>query len=157
MTFHISGLDPKPFTQYFGQSDEQLKEQGVIRYQVDNNPGFPDRVELRDLELGEAALLINFEHLPVKSPYRSRHAVFVREGATVPATFENSVPESLSSRLLALRAFDHQDMMINANLAQGSDIAVLIREMFKSDSTSYIHAHYARRGCFAARIDRLKH
>ena len=154
MTFCITGLDPKPFSQYFGQSDENLKEQGIIRYQVDNNPGFPDRVELRDLEVGEAALLINFEHLPTKSPYRSRHAIFVREGAAVPATFENTVPEVMYSRLLALRAFDHQDLMIDANLAQGSDISALVRKMLENDSTAYIHAHYARRGCFAARIDR---
>jgi hypothetical protein len=33
------------------------------------------------LEPGESVLLVNYEHQPAHSPFRSRHAIFVREGA----------------------------------------------------------------------------
>ena len=48
---------------------------------MDATPGYPDRIEMRDCVAGETVLLVNYEHLPVASPYRSAHAIFVREGA----------------------------------------------------------------------------
>ena len=41
---------------------------GAKRYVVDGKPGFPDRIELRDLELGEHALLLNYVHQAADTP-----------------------------------------------------------------------------------------
>jgi hypothetical protein len=57
-------------------------------------------------------------------------------------------------RLLSLRAFDEQGMMIDADVVDGSQVEPLIERMLADAHTAYIHAHYARRGCFAARIER---
>ncbi|MFV3456565.1 DUF1203 domain-containing protein, partial [Mycobacterium tuberculosis] len=34
-----------------------------------------------EVDIGDAAILLNYEHQPADTPYRSRHAIFVREGA----------------------------------------------------------------------------
>ncbi|MCV6574217.1 MAG: DUF1203 domain-containing protein [Cohaesibacter sp.] len=154
MAFQIKGLDPQPFAHLFGKSDDELKEMGISRYKVDSSPGYPDRVSLRDLDVGESALLLNYEHLPVQSPYRSRHAIFVHEGAGKPGHFFNKVPDVLKSRTVALRAFDRHDHIIEAELSEGEGIEQAIRRMFDNPDSVYIHAHFAARGCFAALIER---
>ena len=109
---------------------------------------------LEDLAPGADVLLLNFEHLPVATPYRSRHAIFVREGAEAPARFENVVPDVLARRLLSLRAFDAAGRMTDADVIDGADLVPLIARMLADPAVAYLHAHNAKRGCFAARIDR---
>src|SRR5208337_264997 len=50
MTYRITGLDPTPFRNLFGLSDEKLGRLNVKRFVADAKPGYPDRVELRDAE-----------------------------------------------------------------------------------------------------------
>lgn len=50
MFFRISGLDPAPFRNLFGLSDEKLGILNVKRVTADAKPGYPDRVEVRDAE-----------------------------------------------------------------------------------------------------------
>ena len=64
MSFQITGLDAAPFRRFYGLSDEELQGVGVKRLIADTRPGFPDRVELRDVERGEALLLLNYLHQP---------------------------------------------------------------------------------------------
>ena len=45
-------------------------------------------------------------------------------------------------------------MMVDADLANGRDVEAAIGRLLASPATAYIHAHYARPGCYAARIDR---
>ena len=152
--FVIRGLDPAPFTALYGLPDDALAERGVVRMVVDGKPGFPCRVTLEDVDVGETVLLLNHEHLPVDSPYRQRHAIFVRDGATEAARYENEIPEQLAIRTLSLRAYDADGMMTDADLVEGSDLVPLIDRFFADPSVAFLHAHNAKRGCFAARIDR---
>ena len=154
MTYRIKGLDPLQFQRYYGLSTLELSELRIVRYAVDTCPGFPDRIEMRDIEVGETALLLNFEHLPVSSPYRSRHAIFVREGAEVAYDEVGHVPDVMKSRLLALRGFDKDGFIIEADIAEGGRIEILIKQLFENETVEYIHAHNARRGCYAGLIER---
>lgn len=152
--YRVTGLSPKPFTRLFGLNDEQLAAAGAKRYVVDAKPGFPDRVEMRDLNHGETAILVNYEHLPSDSPYRSRHAIFVREGATQAYESINEIPDVMKSRLLSLRGFDEADMMIEADVIEGTDAEAAIQRFFENPDVAYIHVHNAKRGCYSGRIDR---
>ncbi len=154
MSYVITGLDPAPFQRFYGLSDEALAAQQVVRMTADSKPGFPCRVTLEDAEPGEALLLLNYEHLPDAGPYRSRHAIFVREGAETPARFEGEIPEKLAIRLLSVRAFDAQAMMTDADVVEGNALEPLIEKMFADPAVAFLHVHNARRGCFAARVDR---
>lgn len=155
MSFVISGIDPAPFTHLYGLDEAELAEAGVVRMVADRKPGFPCRITLEDATPGEALLLLNHEHLPVDTPYRSCHAIFVRDGAQVAARFEGVVPAQLACRLLSVRAFDAGGMMTDADVVEGRDLEPLIARFFADPQTAYLHAHNAKRGCFAARIDRL--
>ena len=116
-------------------------------------PGFPCRVTLQDAEPGEKILLLNYEHQSANTPFRSRHAIFVREGATGRVETE-TLPEQLAARLLSLRAFDAAGMMTDADVVEGREAGPVIERLLAARGTAYLHAHYARRGCYAARIDR---
>lgn len=154
MNYVIAGLDPAPFRHLYGMSDAELYAAGVVRMIADARPGYPCRVTLEDVEPGTAVLLVNHEHLPVDTPYRSRHAIFVAEGSERPARYESAVPEQLRSRLLSVRAFDANGMMIDAEVLEGARLAAEIARMFADPRAAYLHVHNARRGCFAARVDR---
>jgi hypothetical protein len=154
MAFRIAGLDPAPFRRFYGLSDEELQGLGVRRLIAHEKPGFPDRVELRDADEGEAMLLLNYLHQPADTPYKSSHAIFVREWAETPYRVVDETPEVLWIRPISLRAFDEKGEMIDADLTGGGDLRPAIERLFGNAETAYIHAHYAKRGCYAARIDR---
>lgn len=154
MSFRIQGLDPAPFAHLYGLSEAELAAHGAERHTATSKPGFPDRIGLHEVEIGDTALLLNYEHLPVDTPYRSRHAIFVREGATDALDVVDQVPESLLARPLSLRAFSADGTMRDADLAEGASIAPLIQRLLADPETAYLHAHYAKHGCYAARITR---
>ncbi len=154
MHFRISGLDPAPFQPLFGLSDAALLAQGAARYIADATPGFPDRVELRDATPGETLLLVNYLHQPAETPYRASHAIFVREGAVRAYDEMDRVPEVLRIRPLSLRAFDASHMMVAAELVNGTEFEGAIDALFADGAVAYVQAHYAKRGCYAARIER---
>jgi hypothetical protein len=154
MPFRVSGLNPEPFCHLYGLSEAQLLAQGARRYTVDKTPGFPDRIELRDLAPGETALLVNSTHQAADTPYRASHAIFVREGAQKCVSVIDEIPEVMQRRMLSLRAFDAAHMMVDATLVDGRQARETVERLLSNDSVAYIQAHYAQRGCYAARIER---
>jgi Protein of unknown function (DUF1203) len=154
MAFRIRGLSPEPFRHLFGLDDAALAAAGVQRHVVDQAPGFPDRIEVRDLQPGETALLLNYVHQPADTPYRASHAIFVREGATAAYDAVDQIPEAIRIRAISLRAFDAAGMMVGADLVDGADMEGAIGRLFDRAEVAYLHAHYAKPGCYAARIDR---
>lgn len=154
MTFRIKGLSADPFRHLFGLPNEELARHGVQRVVADKSPGFPDRIELRDADPGESLLLLNFTHQPADNPYRASHAIFVREGAQSAYDGIDEVPAVFRSRLISLRAFDAADMMVNAEVIEGKSLEEGIARLFAVQEVAYLHAHYATRGCYAARIER---
>jgi hypothetical protein len=74
MDFRITGLPAARFSHLFGLTEAELARHRARRYTCDEKPGFPCRVTLEDAEPGESVLLVNFEHLPVDSPYRDLRA-----------------------------------------------------------------------------------
>jgi Protein of unknown function (DUF1203) len=155
MSFQISGLPVAQFAPLFGLSDAELAKQNIVRHTANQSPGFPCRVSLEDAEPGETLLLLNYEHLDVASPYRSRYAIYVRENAKEAHVVVNEVPQVLRRRLLSLRAFDQAGMLLDADVVDGSDIESLIERIFSNPAVKYIHVHNAKPGCFAARVDRV--
>ena len=154
MTFRIVALDPAPFVPLFELSDAELAARHIVRHTATATPGFPCRVSLADAEVGETLLLLNFEHLPAASPYRSTHAIYVREGAAEAHPAPGEVPEVIARRLISARGFDAGGMMTDADVAEGPAIAPLIERLFADPAVVHVDLHNARPGCFAARAVR---
>jgi hypothetical protein len=151
MKFRILGLPAKEFTHLFGLSDADLAAQGGVRRTVDGK--YPCRVSLTDSEPGEQLLLINYEHHPVSSPYRMRFAIFVREG---DQTYDkvNQVPDQLRNRMLAVRSFDANAMMVANQLVDGNEIEPVLEKLLAPSNVDYLHIHFAAPGCYAAKVQR---
>ena len=155
MNYKITSLKLNTFHHLFGLDEQALAEKGVQRMTVTAKPGYPCRVTLQDAEIGESVLLLNYEHLPVDSPYRSAHALFVRENATQSACFENEVPEYLQNRQLSVRSFDTSGNMVDADTCAGEELESLIEQLLGDEAADYLHVHNAARGCYLAKVNRL--
>ena len=154
MNFRISGLPAAQFAEWFALSDAELATRHAVRRAADSKPGFPCRVSLTDAEVGEEVLLINYEHLPVDSPYRASHAIYIRAGEET-CDIVDCVPTTLRSRLLSMRAYDAAGMMTAADVVDGSELENRIGKLFSDERAQYLHVHFARPGCYAARVDRI--
>lgn len=152
-SFLISGLDPAPYRALFDLSGEALEARGAKRVVVESKPSAPCRITLEDAGAGEPVILLSYEHQPEQTPYRQQGPIFVRQ-AYRQAMFHNAIPPALAIRPLSLRGFDGQHMMTAAELAQEGCAREAIVKMFADPTVAYIHAHYARRGCYAALITR---
>lgn len=154
MSFRITGLPAEDFAHLFALSDEELAARGVARRSADaRTPGYPCRVSLTDSRPGDELLLVNYEHHPVRSPYRMRFAVYVRKGEETYDAIDE-VPEQLRIRTLAVRAFDADAMMVGWELIDGHQLEAAVERLFADPRAAYLHVHYAAPGCYAARIDR---
>jgi uncharacterized protein DUF1203 len=153
MSFRVLGLSPEPFRPLFAMPDARLHRLGARRVVADD-PRMPCRVSMEHAELGEELLLLNFEHQPANTPYRATHAIYVRKAADRAFEAVDTVPEVLASRLLAVRAFDAQHMMVDAEVCEGSAAAAIFERFLADPQASYLHVHNAKRGCYAARVER---
>jgi hypothetical protein len=154
MSFRITGLPAEKFEHLFALSDEALTVHNAVRRIADDRgPGYPCRVSLSDAKPGDELILVNYEHLPVASPYRMRFAIYVRKG---DKTYDRigEIPEQLRARMLAVRSFDAKGMMRGAVLADGRELEDTIGKLFTDPRAEYLHVHFAAPGCYAARVDR---
>lgn len=153
MAYRIQGLDPALFANLHSLSDDALRARGIEPYLVQAPHAAPCRIGLEDAPVGERILLLNYDHQPAQTPYQQQGPIFVRAYA---ARFDevDIIPPAMARRTLSLRGFDRAHMMIEADLVEGKDAETLIARFFENADVAYIQAHYARRGCYAARIDR---
>ncbi len=154
MSFHISALDPSQFMHLFHLPADELARRRARRMIADKKPGFPCRISLADAEIGEEVILVHYEHQTADTPFRSSHGICVRPHANRALLAQGEVPASLRTRVLSLRGFDETGMMIGADLAEGAHLESAIATMFQSASVGYLHLHFAKPGCYAARVDR---
>ena len=154
MNYIVEGLNASEFSHLFGLTDEELQKHGAKRYTCDARPGFPDRIEMRDAEIGENLLLINHFSMDQDTPYRTSHAIFVREGAEDTYREKGIIPAVMFNRLLSLRAFDENGMMLDAEVAKGEEIEPAVLKLFRNPDVTFIDAHNAAQGCFSGRITR---
>jgi Protein of unknown function (DUF1203) len=156
MNFQVLGLRKELFQSLVGMSDADLSTRNVARRVAEKSATsrYPCRVSLKDAEAGESVLLVNFEHLDVKSPYRSSYAIYVRENAEEVQLATDQIPEVMQHRPLSLRSFDADGMLVDADLAQGDNLVPTINRMLNNARADYLHVHNAKHGCFVARVNR---
>ena len=156
MSYRITGLDPDLFQKYFSMSPEALAPLGISFVTADDiKPGYPCRVSLEDAAPGERLILINHEHLSTPSPYRSAHAIFVAENSVKNTSITNQIPAPIRDRIISVRAFDISDMIVDADIIDGGQVEDLIVRFLDNPEVAFLHLHFAKRGCYAARVDRV--
>ncbi|WP_428632366.1 DUF1203 domain-containing protein [Sphingopyxis sp.] len=153
MTYVIEGLSPDHFAPLFAMSDAELADRNARRVTATADRGFPCRVSLEDARVGEELILLHHTSHDVATPYRSAYAIYVRPDV-VAARYRDEPPPVFAGRPIALRAFDADGMLQTARLAGPGEADAAIRDLFADAAISYIDAHHAAHGCFAARVTR---
>jgi Protein of unknown function (DUF1203) len=152
--FIVRGLEPQSFSPLFALSDEALSERGARRMAADSDDAYPCRIALRRVEKGAELILLNYAHLPAPhSPYRASGPIFVSRSAR--GVYENELPPMLQDRLLALKAYDADAFILDADVAEGEEVRERVERFLDDPAVTHVDVHFARRGCFAARIERL--
>jgi Protein of unknown function (DUF1203) len=155
MPFQITALPKSKFEHLYAMSSEELARHGALRQTVTKNPGAPCRVSLEDAAIGEEVVLLHYEHQSAESPFRASHAIYVRPGAEQANPLIGELPLLFRTRILSLRGFDTDGMIIQAELSEGNDLQSAIHNIFDDSKVEYIHIHFARPGCYAARVNRV--
>lgn len=151
ISFRIRGLPAQQFTHLFAMSDLELSRHQALRLKADGD-GYPCRVSLTDAAAGDEVVLVNHCHHDTDTPYRASFAIYVRAGEQ---TFDavNEVPLQLRRRLLSLRGYDAAGMLRAAQVASGAELETVLQGLLQG-RVSYVHAHFAQPGCYAALIER---
>ncbi|MGD0192008.1 MAG: DUF1203 domain-containing protein [Rhizomicrobium sp.] len=154
MDLRYRGLAAAQFSHLFGLTDTELERRAIRRMVAATKPGFPCRVTLEDAEPGERVLLLPYDHQPALSPYRASGPIFVREAMFDTFDQAGPPPPVFSARQLSLRAFAGDGMMVDADLVEGAQAEPSLNRLFDRDETAYVHVHFAKRGCYACRVER---
>ncbi|MBJ6124879.1 DUF1203 domain-containing protein [Microvirga splendida] len=154
MTFHIRGLENEAFAPLFQMDEASLAALGAKRVVADAPDMYPCRIALQRVEEGEELLLLNHAHQTTPtSPYRSAGPIFVSRSAKT-GSYRGELPPMLRDRLLSLRAYDANAFIVDAEVGEGEEVLRLIERFLANPDVAHVDAHFARRGCFAARIER---
>lgn len=154
MPFRYWGLDPVLFEHFLTADDAALSALGARRVAIVEAHSAPCRVSLDDASPGSTCVLLNFTHQTAQTPYRASGPIFVGEASRVRCERVGPPPPALMRRLLSLRAYDAGGMMLDAEVVEGVACESVLNRLFTDDNVAYVHAHYARRGCYAALIER---
>jgi len=154
-SFRLVGLAAENFEPFFAMSDDELAALGARRVVADAPVGFPCRVSLADAAPGDELLLLPFEHLSTRSPYRASGLVFVRRGVPRAVLAPGEIPPYVTRRAMSVRAYDANDMMVDADVCDGKEAGAVIERMLADDAVAFIHLHNAKRGCFSCRVERV--
>lgn len=153
MSYQLRGLEPALFEKLFDLDDAALAERGMRWITADQPVGYPCRISLADAPVGERVLLLPFTHQDSRSPYRASGPIFVRRGQVRAARIVDELPPYLTLRPLSLRAYDAADDIVDADVVDGAKAEPLIERFLARDDVRYLHIHFARRGCYACRVD----
>jgi hypothetical protein len=156
MRFRISGLPVTQFEPLFALSDAELIARGARRCPDAPGSRRPCRVSLRYTPPSETAILLTYTHQPATgSPFRASGPIYVGEGARETFDRLDDVPPVLSqSSSLSVRAYDDEDMIVDADVVPGAEVTRAIERLLAKDDVGYLHVHFAPRGCYLARVDR---
>jgi hypothetical protein len=152
----IAGLAPEPFAPLFALDDVTLARQGIRRVFADAEPGinYPCRISLGYPEPGEELLLINYRHLDIPTtPYRAEGPVYIRRNAK-RFEAEGEYPPIIMQRMMSLRGYDADGMMIEAEVSEKQGVIALAEAWLARGDIAHVDIHSMRRGCFFCRIER---
>lgn len=152
----VEALPASLFSSFFELDDDQLIQRGMRRVFAPENPGagYPCRVSLEFARPGEELLLVNYRHLGMSTtPYRAEGPIFVRRNA-VARPDDGTFPETVMHWAMAVRAYDHAGIMIEADIAEKDALQALTRTWLARPDVAHVDMHSMRRGCFFCRIRR---
>ncbi len=134
-----------------GQTEPAQAVDSVI---ADEAHAFPCRHCLTDAAPGEKLLLLPHSPFEQVGPYAEVGPIFVHADACPRWERPGEIPDQLRRRLLALRGYDARERMVAADVVDGRELETLLSKLLARPEVEFVHARFARPGCFACRIER---
>jgi hypothetical protein len=155
MPFQIIPLPAELFDS-LSRTDLAVRERRRVHRLVADAPqGYPCRVSLRDADVGDELMLLEYRHRDAESPYRASGPIFVRLDQPAANLAPGEIPPMLRSRLLSVRGYSARGWIECADVTEGRDLEAAIARAFEDPEVAYLHLHFARPGCYACRVDRV--
>jgi hypothetical protein len=153
--FKFEALNHLHFEYLNDLSEAELLENNIKKLKVDKFPGFPCRITLEDAKINEDVFLLNYDFHNVNSPYRSNGPIFVRADQSMKTYEINEIPIMLHHRLLSIRCYSKDAMMVFADVSEGKFLKEKLHEILEDLNIEYIHLHNAKPGCFSCAVKRV--
>lgn len=150
MDFIIESLPAALFDHLFQMSDAELHSQNIVKQVVTAKPGFPCRITLEDVEPGEEVLLLHYVFHDVESPYKASGPIYIRKNKPQKICGVNEVPQLFLTRMISLRGYNKDAMLIFADVFDGNLLKERIQSIFENTDIDYLHIHNAKHGCYFA-------
>jgi hypothetical protein len=116
--------------------------------------GFPCRHCLRFARPGERMILFPYPAIPAGRPYSESGPIFVHAEPCQRYSSTNIFPEELREGR-AVRAYDANFDMIDAEVVNGSTPELVIEKLLKNPQTAFLDVRSVTRGCYTFRIERI--
>ncbi len=132
-----------------------MKSQDAIRRVASAEMRPPCRRCLEDANPGDKVDLIAYDPFPADAvtPYRGLGPIFVHTDDCDLFTGD-TVPARQLARMLSVRAFDADHMMVAAEVIEGSKLEEVSGGMLADEKARYVNVYNAKPGCFAFKIER---
>lgn len=133
-----------------------LRPTSMLREYVIDKDYFPCRRCLQDGVTGEKFYLVSYNPFAPSadaSPYKSDSPIFVHAHDCTPFSGSEIQKQQLK-RLLSVRAYNKDHMMMDNAVLQGTELAEKAKMMLADSNIDYLHVHNAAPGCFAVKVER---
>jgi Protein of unknown function (DUF1203) len=125
----------------------------ILRFDIDRT--YPCRHCLREASGRTGMLLFSYQTPKPRSVYGQPTAIFLCANPCDRFDGPDSIPDIVRNRLVSLRAFRRDGMMIyDANEIVDGDYDGAVRKIFARDEVAFINAHTAKAGCMLCHIER---
>ena len=122
---------------------------------VRKNPGFPCSVCLQDATIGEDIILLPFQHHKMDTPYQALGPIFISKNIIEATLAVNKIPTMLLHRLLSLRCYNKDSIMINATVIEDKLVSGILHGFWGNKEITYIHIHNAKPECYDCLVERI--
>jgi hypothetical protein len=120
---------------------------------VDAPAAYPCRHCLHWAQPGERVILFPFASIEPGHPYSETGPIFVHEKPCEKYTTTDEYPADFRTGRV-LRAYDAQQNMIDAVVADGEEPESVIEKLLGNPETAFLQVRSVSRGCFTMRIER---
>ena len=121
---------------------------------ADSPRGYPCRHCLRWAQPGERVILFPFQAIPRGHPYSESGPIFVHAEVCERYAATREYPANFREGRV-FRAYNANQDMIDAEVANGSEPEAVIEKLLKNPETAFVHARSVTRGCYAFGIERV--
>lgn len=123
---------------------------------ISDGDGVPCRHCLRDVEAGEAYLILAYRPFPNLQPYAETGPIFLHAEPCVGHQPSAELPAILSSSDYIVRGYDSADRIVYGTgaVTPTQDIAERAENLLSRSEIAYAHVRSARNNCYQCRIER---